>query len=260
MSPQPAQNSILASAFAAKVEAILQRMPLATTRHLTELDLNDCPMPSDVKDTRKWHKVFTQKVKKRVNRLVEIGAVMRQTVFMGNLFPVDGPFYISSLDGPPMDAAALARRLEQQRPVKYENQEQQTTHLYFHPRPRWAEPGMGGDELLQLFRQASFMSCKVLANYTSIYFHILKHEPNVAATFEFSLGRASDINIENLLIPEISHYFHYIIGSPECTSSVYIRRGSSPVRIIFFGRPIAAGMLEKIDAAFRERGELFELW
>lgn len=248
----------LPPAFIERVVKTAHRVPFFTTRHLTELSLHDAPKPDDLQEPRLWASARARSVRAALQIPLAEGSLGTVLVNLGKLFLVEGPFYRSTPSEPEMDVESIERHLAA-RPDDMNLRD--VSNIYYGLSRNPAAEG-NRERLRQFFFRLSFAENKALAQATSIYLHLLRTEPTVAKTYRFHPSLpADDVRVDDVLA-EYSDRFvrHWIPDGMEALSAVTIERGSVPVRVLCFVRPIPAEALLRIKHRFDAAGQAFELW
>ena len=229
--------------------------------HLGEIARPYYSIPDVKTDPHEWRKSFLQQAARALKSGKAKGLIASQKVYMGQIHPVVGPMFSSSLHGELTDetAVAIERRLAKRE--VYKPTEQQFKNIYFSTdSPAWA-PGLGKKELFEMFRANSFMDNKVLMQLTSIYLHLNDKEAQVARTFRFSLGPPTpQEDVTEILDPHFEQMDHWRPGSPETTGTVHIKRDGKILRLFYFGRPLDSRVIRNIYRRFIDLGQGVEFW
>ena len=251
-------ESFPAAAFADHVCELASRLPLLFRRQLKAISELHAPRPQVfTSGWKRWSNARDRVITKALAEHAS-GHLAFVEVNSGRPVPIEGPIYCSWKNEAGFDVAMIATRMNERVGDKGLPQ---CERVYYSPTGPLSEfqPNESLKENLFTF---SFAQTKALDHFTGIYLWLLKQEPEVAASYGYSVrARDGEIAYGDILADyqeELGR--HWIQGYPETASVIRIDRGFGPIRIISFVRPIPAPALARIERRLCEAGECFEIW
>ncbi len=247
-----------AAAFADHVCELASRLPLLFRRQLKAISELHAPRPQIfTSGWKQWSNARDRVITKALAEYAgeRLGVV---EVNSGRPVPIEGPIHCSWKNEAAFDVAMIATRMKERAIDKELDQHER---VYYSPMGPLSEI-RPTEALRDVLFQLSFAETKALDHFTGIYLWLLRQEPEVAASYGYSVrARDGEIDYGDILADyrmELDR--HWIQGNPETASVIRIDRGFGPIRIISFVRPIPAQALARIERRLSEAGQPFEIW